>query len=91
METKKDFYEKNPSDFEGKEEIIYFNYLGIDVEHLSKFSKEKLLKILDGDSHAIIDGDLYVKLPREDKFAIKRKDFIKTDEGEFYKNLLSKE
>ena len=51
--------EKILGELERKDEIIYFNYLGIDA---SKLSKKALQELSNGDSHAIVGDDLYIKV-----------------------------
>jgi len=52
--------EKNLEELRRKDEIIYFNHLP-DVDY-SNVSKEHLSKVSEGDSHAIVGEDLYVKI-----------------------------
>ena len=60
---------------EEQKQIIYFNYIG-DYVDLSKIPEEKIRFLLKGDSHTIVNGNLYVKIGDWHKeYALVEKDF----------------
>ena len=66
--------EKILEKLERKDEIIYLNYLGIDV---SKLSKEALQELSNGDSHAIVGDDLYIKvISSEVQYSLLKRGFL---------------
>ena len=67
--------------------VLYFNHLG-NLNPFSNLSKEGLLKVLKGKSHALVDNHLYVD--RSEGYMIKRKDWLITDEGRQYLSILKK-
>lgn len=66
-------------ELEKSKEIIYFNLLP--NADYSKLSEEQLQKLSDGDSHAIVGKDLYVKgISSKRQYILRKKDFLKSKE-----------